>query len=68
VPGGYGVFDVLVMNFMPQDQGPAVIAGLLVFRVIYYWVPLLIAACMLGYHELTLPKEDKVAGQPAPEG
>ena len=29
-------------------------AALMVFRVIYYWVPLLIAGAMLGYHELTL--------------
>ena len=28
----------------------------MVFRVIYYWVPLLIAGVMLGYHELTLHK------------
>jgi len=68
VPGGYGVFDVLVMNFMPQDQGPAVFAGLLVFRLIYYWIPLLIAACMLGYHELTLSKEDEIADTPAAGG
>ena len=54
VPGGYGVFDALIIHFLPQDQGASVVAALLVFRVIYYWVPLLIAGVMLGYHELTL--------------
>lgn len=56
VPGGYGVFDALIIHFLPEDQGVAVVAGLLVFRVIYYWVPLAIASAMLAYHELTLPK------------
>ena len=58
VPGGYGVFDALIIHFLPQESGAQVVAGLLVFRVIYYWVPLLIAGTMLGYHEV------KLAGDP----
>jgi uncharacterized membrane protein YbhN (UPF0104 family) len=58
VPGGYGVFDVLVVNFLAKEQESAILAGLIVFRIIYYWTPLLIAAVMLGYHELTMPKEE----------
>jgi phosphatidylglycerol lysyltransferase len=54
VPGGYGVFDALIIHFLPKDQGASVVAALLVFRVVYYWVPLLIAGVMLGYHEVTL--------------
>jgi phosphatidylglycerol lysyltransferase len=57
VPGGYGVFDALIMHFLPQEQGPSVVAALIVFRIIYYWTPLLIAGAMLGYHELTLGNE-----------
>ncbi len=56
VPGGYGVFDALIIHFLPQEHGASVVAALLVFRVIYYWIPLLIAAVMLGYHELTLSR------------
>jgi phosphatidylglycerol lysyltransferase len=54
VPGGYGVFDLLIMYFLPKEHEPAVVAALIVFRVIYYWLPLVIAGAMLGYHELTL--------------
>jgi phosphatidylglycerol lysyltransferase len=54
VPGGYGVFDVLIMHFLPKEHGPAVVAAIIVFRVIYYWVPLVIAAVLFGWHELTL--------------
>ncbi len=54
VPGGYGVFDVLILEFLPKECGPAVVAALLVFRVIYYWLPLLIAAAMLGWNEWRL--------------
>jgi uncharacterized membrane protein YbhN (UPF0104 family) len=59
VPGGYGVFDALIIHFLPQGDGAGaqVVAALLVFRVIYYWVPLLIAGIMLGYHEVKLAGE-----------
>jgi phosphatidylglycerol lysyltransferase len=59
VPGGYGVFDVLIVHFLPEEHGASVVAALLVFRVIYYWVPLLIAGVMLGTHELTLTHDAK---------
>jgi uncharacterized membrane protein YbhN (UPF0104 family) len=55
VPGGYGVFDALIIHFLPQhDKGAEVVAALLVFRVLYYWVPLVIAGIMLAYHEIKL--------------
>jgi phosphatidylglycerol lysyltransferase len=57
VPGGYGVFDVLIVHFLPAEHGLSVVAALIVFRVIYYWTPLLIAGLMLGYHELTLTSD-----------
>jgi uncharacterized membrane protein YbhN (UPF0104 family) len=57
VPGGYGVFESVFMFFFPKDAGPAVLAAIIVFRIIYYWIPLAIAAVMLGYHELTLRSE-----------
>jgi uncharacterized membrane protein YbhN (UPF0104 family) len=61
VPGGYGVFGVLIIEFLPKEHGPAVVAALLVFRVIYYWLPLLIAAAMLSRNEWRLNREPKNA-------
>ena len=61
VPGGYGVFDMLIVAFLPKEHGPAVVAALLVFRVIYDWLPLLIAAAMLGRNEWRLNSELKNA-------
>ena len=61
VPGGYGVFGVLIVEFLPKEHGPAVVAALLVFRVIYYWLPLLIAAAMLSRNEWRLTREPKNA-------
>jgi phosphatidylglycerol lysyltransferase len=54
VPGGYGVFEGVFLFFFPEEAAPAVFAAIIVFRIIYYWIPLLLAAVMLGYHELTL--------------
>jgi phosphatidylglycerol lysyltransferase len=61
VPGGYGVFEAFIMGFLPQspDEGAAVFAAILAFRVIYNWIPLLIAAIMLGCNEWVLTKTAK---------
>jgi uncharacterized membrane protein YbhN (UPF0104 family) len=54
MPGGYAVFDGVVLAFLPEEYESAGIAALLVFRVIYYWVPLLLAAALLAGHEFVL--------------
>jgi uncharacterized membrane protein YbhN (UPF0104 family) len=66
VPGGYGVLELTILRFLPEEHAPAVFAAMLVFRVIYYWVPLMIAAAMLGYHELTLRSD--ATEKPLPAG
>ncbi|MGN6376881.1 MAG: bifunctional lysylphosphatidylglycerol flippase/synthetase MprF [Sphingomonas sp.] len=42
VPGGIGVFEAIVLGAMPGDR-PAVFAALLLYRLIYYLLPLLVA-------------------------
>ena len=43
VPGGLGVFETVVLATVPGDR-PALFAALLLYRLIYYLLPLLIAA------------------------
>jgi uncharacterized membrane protein YbhN (UPF0104 family) len=48
VPGGLGVFEVVVLTMMPASVAKAEVVGaLLVFRLIYYVIPLTLAACLL---------------------
>jgi uncharacterized membrane protein YbhN (UPF0104 family) len=51
VPGGYGVQEWVVLAFWPGNR---VLAALIVFRVIYYWIPLAIASALLGGNELLM--------------
>jgi uncharacterized membrane protein YbhN (UPF0104 family) len=55
VPGGYGVME-LVLTTIVLDKAalPGVLASWLLFRVIYYIIPLLVAALLLGWYELRL--------------
>ncbi len=46
-PGGLGVFEATILQGVGGSQD-AVLASLLIFRVIYYAVPFLIAMAMLG--------------------
>lgn len=55
VPGGIGVFEGSFL-FLAANQYPAqhILASLIIYRVIYYFMPLVIAACMLVIYELRL--------------
>jgi phosphatidylglycerol lysyltransferase len=50
VPGGLGVFESLMLLMLqpPPDHLPTVIGGLVLFRLLYYLVPLLVGTGVLG--------------------
>jgi phosphatidylglycerol lysyltransferase len=50
VPGGLGVFETLLLLMLQPapEQLPAVIGGLVVFRLLYYLLPLVIGTGVLG--------------------
>ena len=50
VPGGLGVFEAVVLALMPGDRG-SVFAGLILYRAVYYLLPLLCAGILIGVLE-----------------
>jgi len=53
-PGGLGVFDAAMLVGLWQFEPEYVVAGLLLFRLLYYLVPLAISLAILGGRELWL--------------
>ncbi|MCS4504450.1 bifunctional lysylphosphatidylglycerol flippase/synthetase MprF [Arhodomonas aquaeolei] len=53
-PGGVGVFEALMLIALPDGDSAAVVAALLVYRVIYYLLPFALAAILLASREVTL--------------
>ena len=53
VPGGLGVFETIVLQFVPPEAHAAALAGLLVRRVIVNLVPIALGALLLVGFELT---------------
>ncbi|WP_132872280.1 bifunctional lysylphosphatidylglycerol flippase/synthetase MprF [Seleniivibrio woodruffii] len=51
LPGGVVVFETVLLAFFPPAAIPAMIGSILVYRVTYYVLPLLVAACILGISE-----------------
>ena len=52
VPGGLGVFESIVTLYLTNFiSGSAVIGILLMYRLIYYLIPLVLAMFLLGYQE-----------------
>lgn len=58
VPGGLGVFESVMLlyltNFM---EGPQVLGIMVLYRIIYYIFPLLVAMIILGYQEYKTNEE-----------
>lgn len=52
VPGGIGVFEGVILLAIPQAATSDLLASLLLFRFIYYFAPMLIAAAFLVAAEL----------------
>jgi glycosyltransferase 2 family protein len=53
-PGGLGVFDAAMLVALWQFDKEDVLAGLLLFRLLYYIVPFVIALAILGAREIWL--------------
>ncbi|HEX2529006.1 MAG TPA: lysylphosphatidylglycerol synthase domain-containing protein [Geminicoccus sp.] len=64
VPGGLGVIESVVLFLMPGDQ---IIGGLIAFRCIYFFLPLLIGGLVFAITELRIRAKDRrAAGSDAP--
>lgn len=51
IPGGVGVFELVILELAHTSHEQAVFAAVLLFRLIYYIIPLLAAAVLLAVYE-----------------
>lgn len=58
VPGGFGVLDLTLLSMLGTKKGSAeegaVAAGLVVFRVIYYFLPAVVAGLLFLWNEVEM--------------
>jgi len=50
-PGGIGVFEATMLHAIPAHSRESLLASLVLFRVIYYFIPFVIALALLGADE-----------------
>jgi glycosyltransferase 2 family protein len=65
-PGGLGVFDATMMVALWQFDKEDLLAGLLLFRLLYYIIPFVISLVILGTRELLLSRATQRIAQAAP--
>ena len=51
VPGGVGGFEAVMLAVLPDTDPSHVLAALILYRLIYYVFPLLVAGALLAIHE-----------------
>ncbi len=61
VPGGLGVFETAIILLMPDLETSKAIGTLIVFRAVYYLMPLSLAALLFGSHEI-LQRKKQITG------
>jgi uncharacterized membrane protein YbhN (UPF0104 family) len=52
VPGGLGVLELILLTLLKGTVGDTVLASVLIFRVLYYWLPLLAGMIALVGYEI----------------
>ena len=52
VPGGLGVLEVILLTLLKDSVGDAVLASVLIFRMLYYVIPLFFGMLTLVAHEI----------------
>ncbi|MEO1618505.1 MAG: UPF0104 family protein [Planctomycetota bacterium] len=52
IPGGLGVLELILLALLKGAVGESVLASVLIFRVLYYWLPLLAGMIALVGHEI----------------
>jgi len=67
-PGGLGVFEAVVLLAMPGADHAALLGALLVYRCLYYLLPLAAAATLLTRHEYLLRRAAVVPALQAVRG
>jgi uncharacterized membrane protein YbhN (UPF0104 family) len=65
-PGGLGVFDAAMLIALWEFNREELVAGLLLFRLLYYIVPFVLSLFILGTRELLLRKGALRITAPAP--
>lgn len=60
VPGGLGVFEVVFTNLLPEDENQAMLFAILIlYRIIYYLLPLVLSGIVLFGYEFYLAENKK---------
>jgi uncharacterized membrane protein YbhN (UPF0104 family) len=67
-PGGIGVFDAAMLVALWQFDKQTLLAGLLLFRLLYYILPFVLSLLILGGRELALGLSTRGGGPPPPAG
>ncbi len=67
MPGGIGAFEATMLNAVPAPSAEALFASLLLFRVVYYVGPFILALALLGANESILRWNSLRAAMSAPE-
>ena len=65
-PGGLGVFDAAMMVALWQFDKEDLLAGLLLFRLLYYIIPFLISLAVLGIREALLSRAARRISRASP--
>jgi len=67
MPGGIGAFEATMLNAVPAPSAEALLASLLLFRIIYYVGPFILALALLGANESILRWKSLRAAMSAPD-
>lgn len=64
-PGGLGVFEIVVLALLPDSPKAEILAALVLFRVIYTYIPFALGLMVIGFGEWKAFRSRRAAGRQA---
>jgi uncharacterized membrane protein YbhN (UPF0104 family) len=62
-PGGLGVFELVIVGLMPDADKAGVLAALVLFRLIYTYIPFLLGLLVIAWQEGQAFRARRAAGR-----
>ncbi len=63
-PGGLGVFELVIVKLLPDSPKAGVLAALVMFRLIYTYIPFLLGLVVIGWGEIAAWRRARRMGTP----
>jgi uncharacterized membrane protein YbhN (UPF0104 family) len=66
IPGGYGILETVLLSFLPKEASTEVFAAVVLFRIVYYLLPAVVAGLLFANNERLIAFRSRIPDEEIP--